>query len=157
MTRAYGRASTNERVYGSVPKNWGDNITLCAGLTSDGLIAPLRIDGAMNSDTFQAYMEQFVVPELKPGDIVIMDNLSAHKRACIATLIVAAKAELVFLPPYSPDLNPIEMIWSKVKSVLRKLAARTVDALDDAIVLALRAVSPSDAAGCFRHAGYAFH
>jgi transposase len=155
MTRAYGRAPTHERVYGSVPKNWGDNVTLSAGLTSDGLIAPLRLVGAMNSDIFEAYIEQFVVPELRPGDVVVMDNLSAHKRASIGALIAGAGAELVYLPPYSPDLNPIEMIWSKVKSVLRTLAARTFEALEEAIVIALRAVSPTDATNCIRHAGYA--
>jgi len=157
MTRAYGRALTCERVYGSVPKNWGDNVTLCAGLTAEGLIAPLRIDGPMNGETFEAYIEQFVVPELRSDDIVVMDNLSAHKRASIGALIAAAGADLVYLPPYSPDLNPIEMVWSKVKSVLRTLAARTLDALDEAIVVALRAVSASDAIGCFRHAGYSLH
>jgi len=155
MTRAYGRAPTHERVYGSVPKNWGDNVTLSAGLTSDGLIAPLRLIGAMNSDTFEAYIEQFVVPELRAGDVVVMDNLSAHKRANIGKMVNSAGAELVYLPPYSPDLNPIEMIWSKVKSVLRSLAARTFEALEEAIVVALRAISPSDAANCMRHAGYA--
>jgi transposase len=154
MTRAYGRAPSHERVYGSVPKNWGDNITLSAGLTCDGLIAPLRLVGAMDADIFEAYIEQFVVPELQPGDVVVMDNLSAHKRVSIGTLLAGAGAELVYLPPYSPDLNPIEMIWSKVKSVLRTLAARTFEDLEEAIVIALRAVSPSDAANCIRHAGY---
>ena len=109
MTRAYGRAPTNERVYGSVPKNWGGNITLSAGLTRDGLIAPLRLVGAMSSDVFEAYIEQFVVPELLPGDVVVMDNLSAHKRASIGAMIAEVGADLVYLPPYSPDLNPIEM------------------------------------------------
>jgi transposase len=154
MTRAYGRAPTHERVYGSVPKNWGDNVTLSAGLTCDGLIAPLRLIGAINGEIFEAYIEQFVVPELRPGDIVVMDNLSAHKRSTIGLMIANAGAELVYLPPYSPDLNPIEMIWSKVKSVLRSIAARTFDALEDAIVVALRAVSPTDAMNCIRHAGY---
>jgi transposase len=154
MTRAYGRAPTQERVYGSVPKNWGDNVTLSAGLTREGLIAPLRLVGAMNADIFEAYIEQFVVPELRPGDVVVMDNLSAHKRASIGALIAGAGAELVYLPPYSPDLNPIEMIWSKVKSVLRSLAARTFEALEEAIVIALQAVSPTDALNCIRHAGY---
>jgi transposase len=155
MTRAYGRAPSNERVYGSVPKNWGDNVTLSAGLTREGLIAPLRLVGAMDADIFEAYIEQFVVPELRPGDIVVMDNLSAHKRASIGAMISDAGAELVYLPPYSPDLNPIEMIWSKVKSVLRTLAARTFDELEEAIVVALRAVSSADATNCIRHAGYA--
>ncbi len=154
MTRAYGRAPTHERVYGSVPKNWGDNVTLSAGLTSNGLIAPFRLVGAMNGEIFEGYIEQFVVPELRPGDVVVMDNLSAHKRMSIGALIAGAGAELVHLPPYSPDLNPIEMIWSKVKSVLRTLAARTFEALEEAIVAALRAVSPDDAAHCIRHAGY---
>ena len=154
MTRAYGRAPTHERVYGSVPKNWGDNVTLSAGLTRDGLIAPLRLVGAMNSDIFEAYIEQFVVPELRHGDVVVMDNLSAHKRRSIGAMIASAGAELVYLPPYSPDLNPIEMIWSKVKSILRTLAARTFEALEEAIVIALRAVSSDDALNCIRHAGY---
>lgn len=154
MTRAYGRAPTNERVYGSVPKNWGDNITLSAGLTQDGLIAPLRLIGAMNADIFEAYIEQFVVPELRPGDVVVMDNLSAHKRTTIGAMIGAAGAELVYLPPYSPDLNPIEMVWSKVKSVLRTIGARTFDELEEAIVVALAAISATDAANCIRHAGY---
>jgi transposase len=155
MTRAYGRAPTHERVYGSVPKNWGENITLSAGLTSEGLIAPLRLIGSIDADIFEAYIEQFVVPELRPGDLVVMANLSAHKRASVGAMIAAAGAELVFLPPYSPDLNPIEMVWSKVKSVLRTLAARTFQALEEAIVVALRSISPTDAANCIRHAGYA--
>jgi transposase len=155
MARAYGRAPTHERVYGSVPKNWGDNITLSAGLTCEGLIAPLRLIGSLDADIFEAYIEQFVVPELRPGDLVVMDNLSAHKRASVGAMIVAAGAELVFLPPYSPDLNPIEMVWSKVKSVLRTLAARTFEALEEAIVTALRSISPADATNCIRHAGYA--
>jgi len=154
MTRTYGRAPTNERVYGSVPKNWGDNITLSAGLTRDGLIAPLRLIGAMNSDVFEAYVEQFVVPELRPGDVVVMDNLSAHKRASIGALIAGAGAELVYLPPYSPDLNPIEMVWSKVKAVLRTIGARTFDELEEAIVIALAAISSTDATNCIAHAGY---
>jgi len=157
MTRTYGRAPTNERVYGAVPKNWGDNITLSAGLTRDGLIAPLRLVGPMNGEIFEAYVEQFVVSELRPGDVVVMDNLSAHKRASIAQLIGAAGAELVYLPPYSPDLNPIEMMWSKVKSVLRSIAARTFEDLEQAIVVALAAVTSTDAANYVRHAGYSLH
>ncbi len=115
MTRAYGRAPTHERVYGSVPKNWGDSITLSAGLTSEGLIAPLRLIGSIDADIFEAYIEQFVVPELRSGDLVVMDNLSAHKRASVRAMIAAVGAELVFLPPYSPDLNPIKE-WSGPRS-----------------------------------------
>ena len=157
MTRAYGRAPSHARVYGSIPKNWGDNVTLSAGLTRDGLIAPLRLIGAMNSDIFEAYIEQFVVPELRMGDVVIMDNLSAHKRASVGTMIADADADLVYLPPYSPDLNPIEMIWSKVKAVLRSIGARTFEELENAVVRALGAISATDATNCIRHAGYLLH
>jgi len=157
MTRAYGRAPTNERVYGAVPKNWGDNITLSAGLTHDGIIAPLRLTGAMNGEIFEAYIEQFVVPELRPGDVVVMDNLSAHKRASIGQLIAGAQAQLVYLPPYSPDLNPIEMMGSKAKSVLRTIGARTLEDLEQAIVIALAAITSTDAANYLRHAGYSLH
>jgi len=150
MTRAYGRAPTHERVYGSVPKNWGDNITLSAGLTSEGLIAPLRLIGSIDADIFEAYIEQFVVPELRPGDLVVMDNLSAHKRASVRAMIAAAGAELVFLPPYSPDLNPIEKAWSKLKQKLRAVEARTVHALDHAIEHLLPTLTQQDAQAWFR-------
>lgn len=154
MTRAYARAPRGERAVGNVPKNWGQSITIAAGIGLRGLVAPLRLIGSMNSDTFEAYVEQFVCPVLRPGDVVVVDNLSAHKRTSVRTLIEAAGARLLYLPPYSPDLSPIEPCWSKVKTFLRSAAARTLEALDDALVAALHSISPSDAKGWFRLCGY---
>ena len=154
MTRAYGRAPAGVRAEGFVPKNWGDSTTLAAGLSPDGIVAPLILRGSMTSEVFEGYVEQFVVRELRPGDIVLVDNLSAHKRPVIAHLIEGAGARLVFLPPYSPDFSPIELAWSKVKALLRKAGARTVERLYAAVEDALRAITPADAAGWFRHCGY---
>lgn len=154
MTRAYALAPRGERALGHVPKNWGDSITIAAGIGLRGLIAPLRLIGSMTSDVFEAYVEQFVCPELREGDIVVVDNLSAHKRSSIAQFVENAKAKFRFLPPYSPDLSPIEPCWSKVKHIIRSLQARTLDALDAAIVTGLRAVTTSDARGWFGHCGY---
>ena len=111
----------------------------------------------MDGEIFGVYVEQVLVPTLRRGDVVVMDNLSAHKRPRIRELIEAAGASVLYLPPYSPDFNPIEMIWSKVKGLLRSIAARTVDALHDAFGQAFAAVTPSDIRGCFRHCGYATH
>jgi transposase len=155
MTRAYARAPRGERVLGYVPKNWGDSITLVAGIALRGLVAPLRLIGSMTAEVFEAYIAQFVSPVLRPGDIVIVDNLSAHKSSAIARLISDAGATLRYLPPYSPDLSPIEPCWSKVKTIVRAAAARTLKTLDTAICTALRSISPSDARGWFRHCGYA--
>ena len=156
MTRPYARAPSGVRALGHVPKNWGDSITIAAGIGLRGLIAPLRLIGSMTStsDVFEACVEQFVCPELRPGDIVIVDNLSAHKRTSIGQLLENARARLRFLPPHSPDLSPIEPCWPKVKHVIRSLQARSLEALDDAIVHGLRAVTCSDARGRFRHCGY---
>ena len=112
------------------------------------------VDGAVNGDVFQAFVEHVLVPELKSGDIVVMDNLSSHKRARIRELIEETGAELRYLPPYSPDMNPIEMVFSKIKQLLRTLANRTKDALWGSMQSVLDAVTSSDAQNCFRHAGY---
>lgn len=154
MTRHYARSARGERAIGDAPKNWGKSITLAAGIGMRGLVAPLRMIGSMNSDAFEAYVAQFVCPELKPGDIVIVDNLSAHKQKSIRSLIDATGAHLLYLPPYSPDFSPIEPCWSKVKTFLRAAAARTLEALDEAVVSALRAITPQDAKGWFRLCGY---
>jgi transposase len=137
-----------------VPKNWGDSVTLCAGIALRGLVAPLYLQGGMNGDTFEAYVEQFLVPELRVGDIAVMDNLSAHKRVSVRRLIEGAGARLLYLPPYSPDFSPIEPAWSKVKSLMRRAAARTYEALLEAAADALRAITASDARGWFRLCGY---
>ena len=154
MARSCARAPRGERAIGHVPKNWGDSVTLCAGIALRGVIAPLYLHGSMNGDAFEAYVEQFLVPELRPGDIAVLDNLSVHKRASVRQLIERAGAQLLFLPPYSPDYSPIEPAWSKVKALLRRAAARTYDALLEAVEHALRAVTTTDARGWFGLCGY---
>lgn len=114
----------------------------------------LVVDGAVNGDLFEAFVKQVLVPALTVGDIVVMDNLSSHKRPRVQELIEAAGAELLYLPPYSPDLNPIEMIFSKIKQLLRSLAARTQSALWESVQSVLDKITPADAIHCFRHAGY---
>ena len=128
--------------------------TLIAALGIAGMRCSTVVDGAVNGDVFEAFVEQVLVPELRSGDVVIMDNLSSHKRQRIRALIEAAGARLVFLPPYSPDLNPIEMIFAKVKQLLRSLACRTRDALWHAMQSVLDQVTPEDAVNCYKHCGY---
>ncbi len=128
--------------------------TLIAALGLSGMRCSTVVDGAVNGDVFQAFVEHVLVPELESGDIVVMDNLSSHKRVRIRELIEETGAELRFLPPYSPDMNPIEMVFSKIKQLLRTLANRTKDALWGSMQSVLDAVTSSDADNCFRHAGY---
>jgi transposase len=154
MTRAYARAPIGDRACDSVPKNWGDNITVTAGLTLDGIVAPMILHGAMNARAFDAYVEQCLAPELGPGDVVVLDKLGAHKGARIRDLVEARGAKLVFLPSYSPDFNPIENAWSKLKALLRKAGARTLRKLARALRQALLAITPSDAHGWFSHCGF---
>lgn len=154
MTRAYARAPRGQRAEGAAPKNWGDNLTVAAVLGRRGIAAPLLLRGSLDGEHFVAYVEQFLVPELRPGQLVVLDNLSVHKAAAAREAIEACGAKLVFLPPYSPDLSPIERAWSKVKALLRKAAARSWEAMLEAVELALRAVTSADAAGWFQHAGY---
>ena len=156
MTRQYARAPRGERAHGDAPKNWGESISLAAGIRLQGLIAPLVLRGSMTGDAFEAYVEQFVLPSLHPGDVVLWDNLGAHKRTGVRELVESVGATVIFLPPYSPDLNPIELAWSKVKTLLRGHAARSWDQLLDAVVAALSAISTTDIANWFRHCGY-FH
>ena len=155
MTRRYGRAPRGERVVGAVPHNYGANVTMLAALSLQGIEAVMTIDGATDAEVFRAYVEQALCPTLVPGDIVIMDNLRAHKVTGTRERIEACGAQLIYLPPYSPDLSPIEPCWSKLKTLLRTAQARPRDALDAAIQQVLAAVTPSDARGWFRHCGYA--
>ena len=151
MVRAYGRAPRGERLIAAVPHGHWKTTTLIAAVRLDGITAPyVLIDG----DTFRAYVEQMLAPTLVPGDIVIMDNLASHKVSGVRQAIEAAGAELLYLPPYSPDLNPIENLFAKIKSVLRTSAERNVEALWNSIGKAIKTVSPRDCANCFRHAGY---
>jgi transposase len=128
--------------------------TLVAGLRLSGMVAPMVLDGPINGDWFEAYVRHVLAPTLKPGDIVIMDNLSSHKRAAARQLIEAAGAELRFLPPYSPDFNPIEMAFSKLKALLRKAAERTVEGLWDTIGRLVDLITPEESANFFTAAGY---
>jgi transposase len=128
--------------------------TLIAGVRQDGVLAPFVFEGATNTAAFQTYLEQVLVPELRPGDIVVLDNLPAHRARAVRRAVRKAGAGLWYLPPYSPDLNPIEKVWAKVKALLRKAAARTTQALWDAIADALRAVTVEDCRNSFDHCGY---
>jgi transposase len=154
MARRYGRAPRGERVIASVPHGHWKTSTFVAGLRDDAITAPLVIDGAMNGETFRAYIEQFLAPTLAPGDIVIMDNLSSHKVTGVRQAIEARGASLIYLPAYSPDLNPIEQAFAKLKALLRKAAPRTVEALWTVIGESLSAFSPGECANYLANAGY---
>ncbi len=154
MTRLYGRAAPGERVYDSVPQNYGENITMLACLSETGLSAPMTVEGAVDGLVFRAYVEQVLAPTLLKGDIVIMDNLGAHKVKGIREAIEARGATVIYLPPYSPDLNPIEKCWSKIKTYLRAAKARTRQALEQALKEALLLVTEKDAQGWFASCGY---
>jgi transposase len=154
MARRYGRAPKGERLRAAVPHGHWKTTTFVAGLRLNGLVAPFVFDGPINALTFEAYVEQFLVPELKPGDIVVMDNLSSHKRPKVGALIEAAGASLLYLPPYSPDFNPIEKLFAKLKALLRKAAERTIDGLWRAIGKCLDKFTPRECANYFEAAGY---
>ena len=154
MLRRYGRCPIGERLVDKTPWGHWKTTTFVGGLRVTGMTAPLVLDGPMNAETFLAYVEQFLVPTLKPGDIVIMDNLSSHKRPAIAAVLTAAGATLRYLPPYSPDLNPIEQAFSKLKAHLRKAAARTVEALWATIASLLPTFTPTECSNFFAHSGY---
>jgi transposase len=154
MTRLYGRAPRGQRLVAKVPHGHWKTLTLVAALRTDGVTAPYVIDGAMDGRAFLAYVEQVLVPTLKRRDIVFMDNVRTHKVAGVREAIEAAGAQLRYLPAYSPDLNPIENAYSKIKSHLRKAAARTVDKLWKLVGRSVKAIAPRECAGYFRHAGY---
>jgi transposase len=155
MTRLRGRAPRGERLIAKTPHGHWKTTTLIAALGIAGMRCSTVVDGAINGDVFEAFVEQVLVPHLRKGDVVVMDNLSSHKRSRTRLLIEAAGAHLVFLPPYSPDLNPIEMIFAKIKQCLRSLACRTRQALWESMQSVLDQVTPTDAANCYRHCGYA--
>ena len=154
MARTHGRCTRGERLRMGVPHGHRKTTTLVAGLRLDGMVAPMVLDGPINGDWFEAYVRNVLAPTLKQGDIVVMDDLSSHKRVAARQLIEAAGAELRFLPPYSPDFNPIEMAFSKLKALLRKAAERTVEGLWDAIGRLVDLVTPNESANFFTAAGY---
>lgn len=156
MTRLRGRAPRGQRLVCHAPSGHWRTTTMISSVRLDGTTACMTIEGATNTEVFQAYVREILVPVLRPGDIVILDNLGAHKNEQTVGLIHQAGAEVRFLPAYSPDLNPIEMMWSKVKALLRKAQARNYPDLLDAIAQALHCVTPQDALGWFAACGYNF-
>lgn len=154
MARTHGRAVRGERLRAAIPHGHWKTTTFVAGLRSTGIVAPLVLDGPINAAAFQAYVDQFLVPTLKPGDIVVMDNLSSHKGVAVSLAIDAAGASLLYLPPYSPEFNPIENAFAKLKALLRKEAARTVDALWTAIGRLIDLITPTECINMFAAAGY---
>ncbi len=154
MTRLYGRAPRGERLVAAVPHGHWRTTTFIAGLRQSGVIAPLVLDGPMTGAAFRAYIEQALAPALKPGDVVVMDNLAAHKVAGIEEAIALAGASLLYLPPYSPDLNPIEQLIAQLKALLRKAAARTKDALWATAGQLLDQILPSQCRNYLANSGY---
>lgn len=154
MARLYGRAKRGERCVGAIPHGHWKTTTFVGGLTLSGITAPMTLDGAMDGPAFLAWVEQMLAPTLAAGDIVIMDNLPAHKPQAVRAAIERCGAELRYLPPYSPDLNPIEMAHSKLKAFLKKAAARTVEDLWAAIAQAIATITEHDCGGFFTAAGY---
>lgn len=156
MTREYARAACGERAPGRRPFGWGDNITLIGALTVAGLRTMMTVNGGTTGDVFLAFVRQLLVPALRPGDIVVMDNLSAHKVAGVREAIEAVGAFVLYLPPYSFDFNPIELAWSKVKAFLRSAEARSREALERAVAAAMNLITRDEAVAWFRHCGYLF-
>lgn len=154
LTPIYARAPWGRRAYGQVPRNTEKNTTLIASLTTTGMGPAMLLEGATDTAAFEVYVEQVLVPELRAGQVVVIDNLSAHKSERVRSLIEARGCELWFLPAYSPDLSPIEEAFSKLKALVRRAEARTREALYDAIAMALERITASDAHGYFRHGGY---
>ena len=155
MTRRYGRCARGLRLWASVPHGHWKLTTLVAGLRTAGISAPYVFEGAINGQRFRAYVEQMLAPTLAPGDIVLLDNLRSHKVAGIAEAIAARGAQLIYLPPYSPDLNPIEQAFAKYKALLRKAAERTVESLWQTIGRIADLFSPAECRNFFKSAGYA--
>lgn len=154
MARTHGRAPRGRRLRAAVPHGHWKTTTFVAGLRTSGLIAPFVLDGAINRAAFEVYVERVLAPELRPGDVVVMDNLSSHKGPRVRELIEAVGARLLYLPPYSPDFNPIEKAFAKLKALLRKAAERTVEGLWTAIGRFLDAFTPTECANYFAACGY---
>ena len=155
MTRLHGRCARGRRLIGKVPHGHRKTLTFVAGLRCDGIIAPCVFDGPIDGDSFLAWVTQFLVPTLRPGDIVVMDNLSSHKRPAVRRTIRAVGAKLFYLPPYSPDLNPIEQAFSKLKTLLRKGNARTIEQVEKCIAKLIGEIAPEECLNYFKEAGYA--
>lgn len=154
LSPLYGWSKAGERLRAKAPRNWGKNLTLISSMSTEGMGPSLAVEGPTTRDVFELYVEKVLAPRLCPGGVVVMDNLSSHKGQRVRELIEERGCKLLYLPPYSPDLNPIEEAFSKVKGILRKAQARTHGALIEAMSRALTAVRSSDARGFFEHSGY---
>lgn len=154
MTRRYGRAPRGERVREGTPSGHWRTLTLLGAMTAEGLLATMTIESPTDGEVFLAYVDQVLAPRLQPGQVVVLDNLAAHKVAGVRERIEAAGAQLLYLPPYSPDFNPIEKCWSKVKQWLRSAKARTLEGLEAAVAEALAAITSQNASAWFRHCEY---
>lgn len=156
MTRLYGRSPVGQRCNDHAPHGHWKTTTMLSAIRLDGVIEPATVivDGPMNTDTFEAYARHWLAPSLRPGDVVVMDNLSSHKSEATRRAIERADAALWFLPPYSPDLNPIEKLWSKVKAWLRRVCARTFEGIGNALADVLRTVTPTQCSNYFNSCGY---
>jgi transposase len=152
----YAWSRKGERATASAPRNWGKNVTLLASMTGRGLGPCLAVEGATTSEVFETYLERVLAPSLRPGQVMVMDNLSAHKGAGVREIVEGRGCQLLYLPPYSPDLNPIEQAFSKVKGLLRRTEARSRGALIGAMGRALDAVSAHDTRAFFTHCGYRY-
>jgi transposase len=157
FTRLRGRCPREQRLIAPVPHGHWKTITMLGAITIEGVLAAASIDAATDSEIFTSFIEDVLVPALRPGMVVVMDNLPAHKIVAVRQAIEAARCRLVYLPPYSPDFSPIENIWSKVKQSLRTSAARVIPELGEAITAAMTAVTPADCHGCFEACGYTLH
>jgi transposase len=154
LASLYAWSRRGERALAKVPRNWGANVTLLASMSAEGMGPSLAVEGSTTREVFEVYLEYFLAPALRPGQIVVMDNLSAHKGGWVRELVEERGCELLFLPPYSPDLNPIEEAFAKLKALLRRTGARIREALIEAMGRALDAVTARDARGFFEHCGY---
>ena len=156
MIRLYGRCEGGGRIYDDRPGNTGKNITLIGAISDEGLIAAMTFTGGLNTAIFLVFIEKILLPQLWDGAIVAMDNLPVHYAEIAKTLIESVGAKVKFIPPYSPDLSPIELCWSKLKEIIRSAKARTIEALDAAITMAINAITDEDALNWFHHCGICF-
>jgi transposase len=154
MTRRYGRAPKGERAYDSAPRNYGTHTSVIGAMGLRGLVAALTVEGAVDTEVFNVYAERVLGPRLRPGDVVVLDNLAAHRASRIEEVAEGRGAQVLWLPPYSPDYSPIEQCWSKIKTYLRGAKARTRETLEEALTAALGLVTKADIRGWFKHCGY---
>jgi transposase len=154
MTRLSGRAPRGQRVRESVPRNYGTQTSIISALSLVGAQATMTVEGAVDTETFNAYVEQVLRPTIRPGDVLVLDNLSAHRASRIEEVAGECGAQVLWLAPYSPDFSPIELMWSKIKASMRAAKARTREDLEQALVSALKLITSTDSSGWFRHCGY---